>query len=192
MDEAADGDLTEREPELREVLTSLNDAVQHMASEARSRELRRVVRAYRTEANAEVAAARNLFIGMLLLIAFTTVVLAIAASSSITNLPEPNVDTQKFLLICSVSLPALLAIAYMARQSSSRRRRAAEIRRLEKNLLLLDPYLARMNEPPRSLYRALLTQRFFPRSVNEFDAMESEYFPDLDDLMRVLESANSS
>jgi hypothetical protein len=178
MTDATRSEATERERTLVTELSRLVDVLRSQQSESHAHELRRAAEVYEQEAKAESTASRNYLLGMLVMLLLAMVVLGAAVGFSTPDNATNTLVTERFLAIASLALPVLLAAAFLARLSSTRRRAASEIRRQRKMMLSLDPYLAGLPERTQVLYRAHLARRFFPRSVDELDAMEDDEFPD--------------
>jgi len=136
-----------------------------------------VAEIYEDEARQERRAMWRLLAGAFVLLALASCALAFASSRAVPGDTSEHVDSGRFLVYASLSVPAFVGAAYLARLVSIHRRAARETQRQCNQMLMLDPYLETFPANTRMLYRALLVRRFFPRSTDEFDALEDEEFP---------------
>jgi hypothetical protein len=83
---------------------------------------------------------------------------------------------------------ALLVAIVLAYHANTRRRQVDEAQRLERQLTLLPSYLAPLPDAARSLMRAAMIQRVFPRLLEDDDPLrESEWFPGTDHLLLAID-----
>ena len=142
--------------------------------------LRRVAEAYRKDAD-----QRSRMVLMLGLIALATVGVATAMAWYMVTRwgGDAHLTPGGFLARCAPALALYAVSALLAHQATRMRRGVDELRRLERQLQGITAYLHPLPADTQDLVRAAMTQRLFPRLIEDDPLREEDWFPDSEYLL---------
>ena len=151
------------------------------AAIARSEQgLHRVAEAYRKDAD-----QRSRAVLVLGLVALATVGVATAMAWHLVTRWDANdhLTPGGFLARCVPALALYAVAALLAHQATRMRRGVDELRRLERQLQGITAYLHPLPADTQDLVRAAMTQRLFPRLIEDDPLREEDWFPDSEYLL---------
>jgi hypothetical protein len=147
-------------------------------------ELRKTIGNYREDAR-----RRSRFAAALYVLAFIVVGLATGFGCFLILSRGAELDNtiSGFFAQC-VPLVAFLVVAVLiAHQAARTRRGADELRRIAYQLDSLDEYLGPLPPPAQALVRAAMTQRLFPRLIDDDPLREvDDWFPGAEDVTKLI------
>lgn len=151
------------------------------AAIARSEQgLRGLAEAYRTDAE-----RRSRVVLVLGLIALAAVGVASAMAWYLATRwgDDDQLTPGGFVVRCVPALAFYAVAALLAHQATRMRRGVDELRRLERQLQGITAYLDPLPDDTQDLMRAAMTQRLFPRLIEDDPLREEDWFPNSEELI---------